>query len=178
MSNCISTKEPPYAERHVRWCERGRKTKVGRKLLRFPPTRLDCFLFMKELIYKDFFNTDFVLELRKGEINTENLIQFVNSLVGVKNFMKHHPVPVINYYWEKSLGYSKFIESLAQEMKIPLKHIKRPDEYTQEEVMLCCKWDGNGADDYGGIDAVRGKIGKASQLMLQIKIIFSTNPKK
>ena len=22
MSNCISTKEPPYAERHVRWCER------------------------------------------------------------------------------------------------------------------------------------------------------------
>ena len=21
MSNCISTKEPPYAERHVRWCE-------------------------------------------------------------------------------------------------------------------------------------------------------------
>ena len=120
---------------------------------------------MKELIYKDFFNTDFVLELRKGEINTENLIQFVNSLVGVKNFMKHHPVPVINYYWEKSLGYSKFIESLAQEMKIPLKHIKRPDEYTQEEVMLCCKWDGNGADDYGGIDAVRGKIGKASHIV-------------
>ena len=31
-------REPPYAERHVRWCERS-ETKVGRKLLRFPPTR-------------------------------------------------------------------------------------------------------------------------------------------
>ena len=30
-SNCISTKEPPYAERHVRWCERSVNTKVGDK---------------------------------------------------------------------------------------------------------------------------------------------------
>ena len=34
----IVNEEPPYAEPHVRWCERS-ETKVGRKLLRFPPTR-------------------------------------------------------------------------------------------------------------------------------------------
>ena len=34
----IVNEEPPYAEPHVRWCERS-ENEVGRKLLRFPPTR-------------------------------------------------------------------------------------------------------------------------------------------
>lgn len=127
---------------------------------------VEC-LFMNNNIlnYKDFFNTNFALDLKKAGISTEDLILFVNSLVGVKNFMKHHPIPIINYYWEKSLGYSKIIESLAQKMSIPLKHIKRPDEYTKEEVMLCCKWDGHGPGDYGGIKAVKKDIGRASHIV-------------
>ena len=49
-------REPPYAERHVRWCERS-ETKVGRKLLRFPPTRLRI-ISKKYLVaaYSSFFN--------------------------------------------------------------------------------------------------------------------------
>ena len=31
-------KEPPYAERHVRWCERT-ESEIGEKLFHFPPTR-------------------------------------------------------------------------------------------------------------------------------------------
>ena len=38
-------REPPYAERHVTYGGvRGRKTKVGRKLLRFPPTRFGFYV--------------------------------------------------------------------------------------------------------------------------------------
>lgn len=127
--------------------------------------KLGDFFMNNALNYNDFFNTDFALNLIKSGVNTEDLIQFINSMVGVKNFIKHHPKPVINYYWEKSLGYSKFIESLAQKMSIPLKHIKRPEEYTQEELMLCCKWDGNGPEDYGGINVVRKKICMASHIV-------------
>ena len=35
----IVNKEPPYAEPHVRWCERS-ENEVGGKLFHFPPTRL------------------------------------------------------------------------------------------------------------------------------------------
>ena len=38
----IVNEEPPYAEPHVRWCERS-ENEVGRKLLRFPPTRFAKF---------------------------------------------------------------------------------------------------------------------------------------
>ena len=34
MLNCTYNEEPPYAERHVRWCERS-ENEVGRKLLSF-----------------------------------------------------------------------------------------------------------------------------------------------
>ena len=43
MFKCTKYKEPPYAERHVRWCERsenkGNRRKTP-KILCFPPTRL------------------------------------------------------------------------------------------------------------------------------------------
>ncbi len=35
----IVDEEPPYAEPHVRWCERS-ENEIGGKLFHFPPTRL------------------------------------------------------------------------------------------------------------------------------------------
>ena len=35
-------RKPPYAERHVRWCERS-ENEAGGKLLHFPPTRFQTF---------------------------------------------------------------------------------------------------------------------------------------
>jgi len=47
MFKCTKCKEPPYAERHVRWCERsenkGNRRKTP-KTLCFPPTRLPAIL--------------------------------------------------------------------------------------------------------------------------------------
>ena len=44
-SKGIHSKEPPRAEPHAWWCERS-ENEVGRKLLRFPPTRFAlCLLF-------------------------------------------------------------------------------------------------------------------------------------
>ena len=39
----IVNEEPPYAEPHVRWCERS-ENEVGGKLLHFPPTRLSMHI--------------------------------------------------------------------------------------------------------------------------------------
>jgi len=38
--NLVMFNEPPYAERHVRWCERS-ENKIGGKLFYFPPTRFN-----------------------------------------------------------------------------------------------------------------------------------------
>ena len=52
MFKCTKYKEPPYAERHVRWCERsenkGNRRKTP-KILCFPPTRL-LFIIMAHII--------------------------------------------------------------------------------------------------------------------------------
>ena len=54
MFNCTKCKEPPYAERHVRWCERsenkGNRRKTP-KILCFPPTRFFCPVFRTHPCY-------------------------------------------------------------------------------------------------------------------------------
>ena len=55
----IVNEEPPYAEPHVRWCERS-ENESRRKLLHFPPTRFcrsfDCEPVIAEnvSVYRDF----------------------------------------------------------------------------------------------------------------------------
>ena len=48
---CIVTEVAPYAERHVRWCERS-ENEIGGKLFHFPPTRFILSLPSSFLQYR------------------------------------------------------------------------------------------------------------------------------
>ncbi|MFA6884355.1 MAG: hypothetical protein WCQ55_04540, partial [Paludibacteraceae bacterium] len=56
----IVSKEPPYAERHVRWCERSHRELI-------PMLLLDCFLSQCSKMRTDFFvcqNANAVITLK------------------------------------------------------------------------------------------------------------------
>ena len=72
----IVNEEPPYAEPHVRWCERS-ENEVGRKLLRFPPTRSILYQLTEEewiLI-----SSQFVMTLRKAPENDDNKKKVIST---------------------------------------------------------------------------------------------------
>ena len=80
-------RESPYAERHVRWCERS-ETRVGRKLLRFPPTRFICFVSNLSFImnYKNWIN-------RKPSI-TETPVAIIPGIIN-EWFSMYLPILVV-----------------------------------------------------------------------------------
>lgn len=113
--------------------------------------------------YKDFFLSSFLVEYRKYGLETNDFLSFANSLIGVENFIKNHPAPILEYYWECNMGRNKSIESIADKLGVCLKEIKivfnkedidNPDKnvhyiFYEPTTLL------DGPNCYGGIDAVK-----------------------
>lgn len=101
---------------------------------------------------------------------TNDFFTFVNSLVGVRNFIRNHPKPVIEYYWV--IDHTQIIYQIAEKFDIQLKKIRviadknapnliKDDEYPvyPEDPIFY------GSECYGGIEAVQKNISKAAYLV-------------
>lgn len=76
------------------------------------------------LNYQDFFRSSFLVEYRKLGLSTNDFLSFANSLIGVENFIRNHPIPILEYYWVCNGGMNKLVESIANRLGICLKKIK------------------------------------------------------
>lgn len=78
---------------------------------------------MGRINYYNFINSTLFEELQSDNLTTEDLFNFVLSLIGVENFVKNHPKPIIEYYWKDNLGNNSTIECLAEKYGVELKPI-------------------------------------------------------
>lgn len=122
-------------------------------------------------LYQDFFSSSFVIECRKLGMITNDIITFINSLVGIRNFIHNHPKPIIEYYW--IFDQTQTMRQIADKLGIRLKRIRMLAEKDDPNVVIDEEkeypiYPPNffyGAECYGGIDAVRKNIGKAAYLV-------------
>ena len=122
------------------------------------------------LNYQDFFRSSFLVEYRKLGLSTNDFLSFANSLIGVENFIRNHPIPILEYYWVCNGGMNKLVESIAYRLGICLKKIKvvsseKDVDYADKNVYYIFPeyLDSmfNSVDCYGGINAVKSDIAKA-----------------
>ena len=78
---------------------------------------------MGKISYNKFISSSFFKELQSKSRTTEEFINFVLSFIGVENFVKNHPKPIIEYYWKTNHGNDSLIESLAEKYGLKLKPI-------------------------------------------------------
>lgn len=78
---------------------------------------------MGNISYNKFISSSFFKELQTDNRTTEELINFVLSFIGIDNFVKNHPKPIIEYYWKTNHGNDALIEGLAEKYGVILKPI-------------------------------------------------------
>ena len=78
---------------------------------------------MGNINYDSFIKSSFFKELQSENRTTEELLKFVLSFMGLENFIKHHPKPIIDYYWRNNHGNCPQIENLADKYNVLLKPI-------------------------------------------------------
>lgn len=78
---------------------------------------------MGNINYDSFIKSSFFKELQSENRTTEELLNFVLSFIGLENFIKHHPKPVIDYYWRNNHGNCPKVETLAEKYNVLLKPI-------------------------------------------------------
>ena len=78
---------------------------------------------MENISYNKFINSSFFKELQSDNRTTEDFVNFVLSFIGVDNFVKNHPKPIIEYYWKTNYGNDALIEGLAEKYGVILKPI-------------------------------------------------------
>lgn len=122
-----------------------------------------------DINYQDFFLSSFLIECRERGLKTSDFLSFANSLMGVDNFIRNHPIPFLEYYWECDMGKNKLIESVAEKLGVNLKKIKivcSEKEVDNAEENICyvlpCPLRFNDSHCYGGIEAVKRSITNAA----------------
>ena len=78
---------------------------------------------MRNISYKKFISSSFFKELQTDNRTTEEFVNFVLSFIGIDNFVKNHPKPIIEYYWKTNHGNDALIEGLAEKYGVILKPI-------------------------------------------------------
>lgn len=78
---------------------------------------------MGNINYDSFIKSSFFKELQSENRTTEEFLNFVLSFIGLENFIKHHPKPIIDYYWRNNHGNCPKIENLAEKYNLQLKPI-------------------------------------------------------
>lgn len=121
-------------------------------------------------IYEAFFSSSFLSEYRRLGVTITDFFDFVNTFLGVENFIHNHPKPVIEYYWQLKGGEG--IRQIAKRFGVTLKKPKfinvgdydvklAEDEYPVYPANICY----NGPECYGGINAIQGKISRAASIV-------------
>ena len=78
---------------------------------------------MGNISYNKFISSSFFKELQTDNRTTEEFVNFVLSFIGIDNFVKNHPRPIIEYYWKTNHGNDALIEGLAEKYGVILKPI-------------------------------------------------------
>ena len=123
---------------------------------------------LSDNMYESFFSSSFLSECRLRGMTITGFFDFVNSFLGVENFIHNHPKPVIEYYWELKGGES--IKQIANKFNVTLKRPKfvnigdndvkiESDEYPVYPPDSISYY---GPECYGGINAIKGKICRAA----------------
>ena len=73
-------------------------------------------------IYEAFFSSSFLSEYRRLGVTITDFFDFVNTFLGVENFIHNHPKPVIEYYWQLKGGEG--IRQIAKRFGVTLKKPK------------------------------------------------------
>lgn len=68
--------------------------------------------------YSNWFASPYISELRRKGVRTQDLFQFINTLTGIENFIRNHPIPIIQHYWRKSSGQDNSIKALADKLNL------------------------------------------------------------
>ena len=95
----IVNEEPPYAEPHVRWCERS-ENEIGGKLLRFPPTRLMCSFWIQNLYTQ--------ILIYKHALSNANSAHFTSKKPGLARWRREYCNPPRRIVQSMRLQYSRY----------------------------------------------------------------------
>lgn len=122
---------------------------------------------LSKSLYEDFFSSSFLSECRKRGMTTNDIFIFFNSFFGARNFIRNHPRPVIDYYWQLSGGPS--IKQIAERFDIPLKKRKFVSvedsniEVAEDECLIGIQIPiGYAPECYGGIENIKKNIRRAA----------------
>lgn len=81
--------------------------------------------------YSDFIQSDLFSILKEKKITTLEFVKFVNSLIGINGFVKHHPKPILDYYYSL---YPYSLTDIFSKLNIQLPQRKSISEGYKEDI--------------------------------------------